>query len=105
MNDNDQIFRECGPGWKNLIDPLIDKANELGVTVDQVKEKNAGLRFYYTPGDTDDTALADMVDDAELASFTTCEMCGMPGITLKRAGWYKTLCKIHAIEFGYKEKA
>jgi hypothetical protein len=106
MKDNDLIYRQHGEGWEALVAPLIAKANELDATVDQVKEKFGGLRFYYTPAyDTDDTELADMVDAAEAASKRTCELCGAPGVTMTKGYWLKTLCKNDAIQLGYKDKA
>jgi hypothetical protein len=102
---NDQVYRECGDGWKSLIDPLVSKANELGATVDQIKEKYGGLRFYFTPGEADADELEEMIEEAEIASQVTCELCGAPGHTLHNGPWYKTLCKEHALELGYKDLA
>jgi len=109
--DNHQVFIECGPGWLPLIEPILKKANELDATVMQVKEKFGSLRVYVEPGycDCDELycdcdELEEMIDSAEMASCTMCEMCGKSGIRMRRAGWYKTLCKEHASELGYKEK-
>jgi hypothetical protein len=101
--DNDNVYWECGPGWGEIIRPLIDKANELGAIVDQVKEKYGELRFYYTPtnGEMTHETLDDMIDEAEDASQLTCEMCGNPGRTRVRHHWYKTLCNEHALDQGY----
>jgi hypothetical protein len=106
--DNDKIFRECGPGWNHLIDPLIKRCTELGGIVDQVKEKYGTLRFYYMetgPASEDLWAVFQgEVDDAEHQSHMTCEMCGKRGYTLVKGGWLKTLCREHALELGYKER-
>lgn len=103
--DNDQVFHECGPGWKSLIDPIVTRANDMGATITQIKEKFGLLRIYFDPGHADCDELEDMVDQAELDSATRCEMCGEPAHMMLKAGWRKTLCKIHAIDLGYKEKA
>jgi len=103
--DNDQVSRECGNGWKELIDPIVTRANEIGATIMQIKEKFGMLRIYFDPGHTDCDELEDMVDKSELDSATRCEMCGLPSHMMVKGGWYKTLCKEHAIDLGYKGKA
>lgn len=105
MNDNEQIYRECGDGWSAIINGLIDTANKVGATVNQVKEKYGGLSFSYTPGDMDDSELADAVEWAEAQSKKTCELCGAKGVLMQNKGgyWLKTLCGIHGIELGYKQ--
>ena len=37
---------ECGPGWRKLIEPIIDACEKEGVAIYQIKEKMGGLRFY-----------------------------------------------------------
>lgn len=87
-------------GWDALVEALDHELNKLSprYTVQQVKEKFAGLRFYYEPG-TDDPVVAqqmkELVDAAEAASFKLCESCGQPG-TLRDDGWWATLCDAHA---------
>ncbi len=61
------------------------------VTVNQIKEKFGGLRFYYTGGD--DT-IAGMVRMAESWADHSCEDCGAPG-TRRSGGWVRTLCDTH----------
>lgn len=92
-----------GDGWFNLLDQLmgniqhyIDWKNREAtvvpqVTLDQVKSKFGGLRFYYTGGDD---YISGMVSLAESLSEVTCEDCGAPG---KRAGkgWIYTACEEH----------
>jgi len=94
---------ECGDGWYNIINTLcaniqshIDwkNKNEVGVpqvTVDQVKEKFGGLRFYYEGGDD---VIDGMVRMAEGMSEVTCEVCGKPGES-RGNGWIRTLCEEH----------
>jgi len=104
-NDNHQVFRENGPGWSALIDPIVTHANEIGVTITQIKEKFGCLRVYFDPGQADTDKLEDMIDKAELESATTCEMCGRAGLRMSKGGWMKTLCKEHAIELDYRRTA
>lgn len=101
--DNDQVFKQCGDGWASLIDPLIARCNEMGVTVDQIKEKYGSLRFYVS-GPWDDQ-LQEMIDKAEDASAQICEICGKPGILMQRHGWLKTLCAEDSLDLGYKDRA
>lgn len=105
MSRNSEIFWECGPGWGELILPIIKKADELGATIHQIKEKFAQLRVYFSSGIADCDELEDMVDAAALASATLCEMCGATGIRHHNGGWIKTLCKEHATELGFRRKA
>lgn len=95
---------ECGDGWFNIIDQLMDNIqhhidwrNRKGevvaqVTVDQVKEKFGTLRFYYTGGDDYVRGLVSM---AESMSGVTCESCGNPGKSTG-GGWIKTVCEAHS---------
>lgn len=103
--DNDKVYRENGAGWNDLIEPIMKRANELGATVTQVKEKLGMLRIYFSPGQADCSDLEEMIEQAEIDSATRCEMCGQPGITMTTGSWLKTLCKEHSTELGYRRKA
>jgi len=107
--DSDKIFRECGPGWNKIVDPLVKRCTELGGSVQQIKEKFAQLRFYYYPGDPGTEKQWDDFEDAvrlaEAESARTCEMCGSAGIVMSNGGWVKTVCKDHAIELGYHTRS
>ncbi len=103
--DNHLVALECGPGWSSLIDPIVRRANEIDATISQVKEKFGMLRVYLGPSHVDDDELCDMIDKAEMDSATRCEMCGAIAHMLVKGGWYKVLCKEHAIELGYRSKA
>ena len=82
---------ECGAGWKDLYQPLIDECNAKGIAVAQVKEKFGGLRFYTDGTDPD---LQQKIFAAEAKSYTVCEICGKPG-TPTKGGWIRTLCEEH----------
>lgn len=117
---------EPSEGWLKLIDDLCAKlqaiADIAGVQTiaEQVKEKYAGLRFYYDIDDTlarqrsaksqdgipgfsplDDELLPwhDIIDDvvnhACDMSFSTCEECGEHGEEVKRGSWWMTRCEKH----------
>jgi len=93
---------QCASGWKSLYEPLIDEVTRLDGEVLQVKEKFAGLRFYYSVPATISKEvheqLTKKVAAAEDKSFEICEECGEPG---QRAGkgWIRTLCEKHAKEW------
>ena len=96
----------CGEGWWPILEVLcgqiqhhIDWKNKQSevvpqVTVNQIKEKFGGLRFYYSGGD--DT-IDGMVRMAESWASRSCETCGAPG-TRREGGWIKTLCDTHETE-------
>jgi len=90
---------ECSDGWFQLIYDLSKQLNEICsmVKATQVKEKFGTLRFYV---EGVRTHVADEVyktiDDAELKSGTTCEVCGDNKTakckTSKGSNWISTLC-------------
>lgn len=95
-----------GKGWYPIIESLcsniqhhIDwkkKQNKecLQVTVEQIKEKFGGLRFYYQGGDEE---ISGMVRMAEAWAGIACEECG--GIGKRTSGgWIRTLCDFHVTE-------
>lgn len=60
------------------------------IKIEQIKEKFAGLRFYYSGGDKQ---VAGMVHMAEYLCNKTCEVSGEEGVLCIRGSWYKTLSK------------
>lgn len=89
----------CEHGWRPILDKLcqditkeLDSMPEpMNITVQQVKEKFGGLRFYISSG-TD--TIFDLINAAEQESTTTCETCGKPGMNKATvSGWYKTMCE------------
>ena len=103
-----------GPGWWPILESLCaniqhysDCKEKQGnfipqVTVEQIKEKFGGLRFYYIGGDD---VVDGMVRMAESWAEHACEECGKPGQS-RRGGWIKTLCDEHDAErqARYKER-
>ncbi len=90
---------ECGPGWKQLLIPLLDYIHKYNEDIDsdehirvtQIKEKFGTLRFY-TNWSNDE--LDKLIQEAEDLSGETCETCGEPG-TLNTQGWRFTACPTH----------
>jgi ribosomal protein L37AE/L43A len=60
--------------------------------IDQIKEKFGTLRFYVSGPASDDMMRA--IDDAEIQSAHTCEVCSNLGVVRVSKGgfWLKTLC-------------
>ena len=112
---------ECDKGWYPLIDELIEKLEQFTKVSDkskfltwiykifkvydfqilQIKEKFGGLRVYIS-NETDERF--NLIQEYEEKSYKTCEICGSTSGAMCRVngGWYKTVCRKHAKEFGYK---
>lgn len=86
-------------GWISLVAELDAKLAEINpdYTVDQVKEKFGGLRFYFE-SDVEHDRMRAIVAEAEEQSFGLCQRCGKPGKLASRPAWYSTLCDAHAEE-------
>lgn len=83
------MISKVGPGWRKLVEPIVAKAAEEGVTIFDIKEKFGALRVYTAPGSD---ALENMIDRAEDTSRCTCEFCGKSGSLRTERRWFKTLC-------------
>lgn len=85
---------EVGDGWFDLIDKAFSKLMLLNPRpqLAQVKSKFGGIRIYLD--DSSDEAFA-IVNEAEIASEKTCEICGKPASLGSQNGWYSTLCDEH----------
>lgn len=89
----------CYPGWLDLLNDLCNQLQTYldanpstpPIIVSQVKEKFGGLRFYISGGDEFCQAI---VDAAEEASLTLCEVCGRPG-ALVGERWVCVRCPQH----------
>lgn len=57
---------ESYPNWKHLIEPLVNRSEEVGAEILQIKQKFGGLRFYVR---SNDEQLHQMIEDAEVASY------------------------------------
>src|ERR1700722_7599867 len=95
---------------KNVLErmtvPSLDEGTEYGygirpvrtvipqLVAEQVKQKFAGLRFYYRGGDEFCSGAIQMAGEM---STRICEECGAPGKVGGR-GWIRTLCETHRTE-------
>jgi hypothetical protein len=111
---------ECNDGWKNHIDTLckklvlIEKVSSVSTEATQIKEKYAGLRFYFQNTINDELMsdedrslwtdiIQDVVSESEGQSQYVCEICGEYGWVRTSGHWIKTLCNEHRDELGYKD--
>ena len=98
-NEYRGIYKAHSAGWDKLVDPLSDLVLDAGGTVDQVKEKFGGLRFYFGGLNAIDwERIEPIVNKAESESYHVCEQCGEPG-KLRNFSWIQTLCHKHAEEY------
>ncbi|SUE63181.1 hypothetical protein [Roseomonas gilardii] len=76
-------------GWFALVDALATVLAGRGVEAAQVKEKFGELRFYTAadPGDFGSGA----IQAATAYSRAVCEETGLPGMTMRRRGYYRTV--------------
>ena len=91
---------EHGDGWYWLIDKMCESIqgymdsnphlNIHQVVAVQVKEKFAGLRFYYQGGDD---RIEGIVQFAEHLSYYICEYCGSTEDIGCTQGWFSTCCE------------
>jgi hypothetical protein len=91
---------EVGDGWMPVVLDTHAKLKHLdaGYTIDQIKEKFGGLRYYFTPSSDCPEIVGEIMYDvvaiAEVICSRRCELCEQPG-ELREGGWYKTLCNEH----------
>ena len=96
---NEMTFIHVGDGWYKIIDTLCFKLTLTigaeGIQVMQVKEKFGALRFYvmFNNISSEDMQKAnDLIDEAELKSINTCEICGAEGKRSTVNGYMVTRC-------------
>ncbi|NMA97547.1 MAG: hypothetical protein GX970_05445 [Phyllobacteriaceae bacterium] len=92
-----QSVCECNAGWSDLLHSTfawIEETGDLVWRTEQIKEKWAGLRLYFSgdPG----VLGRQIIDAAEHVSMHICETCGAPGRVRHRGGWWLTSCDQHA---------
>lgn len=87
---------ECNIGWYNLLDSLMStikeycESNNISyISINQIKEKFGGLRFYFYGGDD---RIEGMVWLAENLSYSICENCSKFATIRNVDGWLTTLC-------------
>lgn len=84
-----------GPGWSKLITELNDKLSALdpNYTVEQIKEKFGGLRYYFSTDSNYGQEMLELEEEYELKSYEICELCGSEEDIAVEGSWWKTLCK------------
>jgi hypothetical protein len=112
------VFKKLSPaahslpsGWVSRVDklcadltPIIEEhlkkypssPEEYPFTIEQIKEKFGGLRFYFQTLSEDDEfhkTIAKLVDRAEDDTYSICEVTGRPGMLCKKGGHYRTVCE------------
>lgn len=90
------VYFGVGDGWFSLLYKLssdivnhIKKKPEAIISITDIKEKFAGLRYYYNGGDD---FISDLIDKAEDDSLKTCEHCGDPGEVVSSGYWVSARC-------------
>ena len=88
----DEVSDEVGAGWHPLVAQLhVDLlALDPDYRVAQVKEKCGQLRVYLTSNFT--VEIDELIDAAEDASLSICDVCGQPGSPRIIGGWIYTRC-------------
>jgi hypothetical protein len=90
------VIFECGNGWFMILFSLACELSKLSLKENvypqclQAKEKHGTLSFFIDDG-TDE--MFDLIEDAEMESFTTCELCGSKGELLNHNTIYMVRCK------------
>jgi len=101
----DAVYASCPYGWMGLVIELDAKLAEIVpyYTIQQIKEKFAGLRYYvdiplHGDGSTRNIAY-DLISEYEERSYSICDMCGSTeGKEHNISGWMRTLCSKHGEE-------
>ncbi len=84
-------------GWNNIVTKLIEDVVSISrdIKIQQIKEKFAGLRFYYASGNDNIEGYKEinkLIEEAETLSFKTCQHCGSLGSERNVRGWFVILC-------------
>jgi len=111
-NMSETAYSDIPDGWMNLVDELCSKLTPLlvesyakyplnedeymiGITIDQIKEKFGGLRFYCSFL-TEDSDLWDkatvIIDEYEKKSYDICQITGKHGTLRSKQMPIVTLC-------------
>ena len=90
-------FFGVGNGWLGIIQRLFETLITLGWNKEflYVKEKFGGMSIFLS--NVPENSI-NFIFDAERETFTTCEVCGEPGVNQKIKGWVYTLCDEHRDE-------
>ena len=112
-NMSEAMWSDLPDGWVDLVDELCSKLSPLlvesyakyppneenfmiGITIDQIKEKFGGLRFYCSFL-TEDTDLwgksTDIINEYENRSYSVCQITGKSGTQCSAGSQVITLCE------------
>ena len=82
-------------GWRKIVYKLNADIEAIspGHTIEQIKEKFGGLRYYCSVDDY--SKVDDLIIEAEKESMRTCQVCGNPGELINENYWVSTLCEEH----------
>jgi len=112
-NMSEASYSDLPDGWVNLVDELCSKLTPLlvesyanyplkeeeymiGITIDQIKEKFGGLRFYcsFLTEDADLWGKAtNIITEYEYKSYNVCQITGNPGTQCSVGRQIITLCE------------
>jgi len=83
----------CPKGWSKVVleghKKITSLYPEIGVA--QIKEKFAGLRYYYTAPVEQRPYIDEIIYEMDDKCSVTCMTCGEPG-TERQDGWISVLC-------------
>jgi hypothetical protein len=84
---------DCSPGWHSLIVKLDEELSQIDpdYTIQQVKEKFGGLRYYFNTKTDRFKEMDSVVRRYEQIAWETCEVTGEHGVLMVRNGWYRTI--------------
>ena len=112
-NMSEASYSDLPNGWVDLVDELCSKLTPLliesyanyplneedymiGITIDQIKEKFGGLRFYcsFLTEDADLWGKANtIISEYEQKSYSVCQVTGKPGTQCSAGRHVITLCE------------
>lgn len=93
MKRYDLYNGSVGPGWWDILDRFIPKILEADPnTYLYIKEKFGYLRIEMSSSVIDLQQQIAWENEAEVASSTVCEYCGLPGKHRPNRSWMQTLC-------------
>jgi len=84
---------DCESGWHAIIAAIDAELRKIDpdYTVQQIKEKFGGLRYYFKTKTGRWVEMNEIVHRYEQDAWLTCEVSGGPGVLMVKQGWYRTL--------------
>jgi hypothetical protein len=82
-------------GWYQIVVDCDKDLTQIDpdYQIAQIKQKFGGLRYYFTPSQSDKSKeMQKVIAKYEAIAKITCEATGNPGVLMRsKSGWYKTL--------------